>query len=63
MAALLSPQFAKESWGKQATELAISQIPFNDQDVLGALKEYAMCANDLRSALLHKSNLKTQVHL
>ncbi len=49
MAALLSPQFAKESWGKQATELAISQIPFNDQDVLGALKEYAMCANDLRS--------------
>ncbi|MHA6845429.1 hypothetical protein [Ralstonia syzygii] len=49
MVALLSPKFVKESWGKQATELAISQIPFNDKDVLGALKEYAVCPNDIRS--------------
>ncbi|MFJ2992382.1 hypothetical protein [Pandoraea sp. NPDC087047] len=49
MVALLSPKFAKELWGKQATELTISQIPFNDKDVLGALKEYSVCANDIRS--------------
>ncbi|AIO65015.1 hypothetical protein [Burkholderia oklahomensis] len=49
MVALLSPQFVKELWGKQATELAISQIPFNDKDVLDALREYAVCANDIRS--------------
>lgn len=49
MAALLPPQFVKELWGKQATELTISQIPFNDKDVLDALKDYVVCANNIRS--------------
>ncbi|WP_028211712.1 hypothetical protein [Paraburkholderia mimosarum] len=49
MVALLSTQFAKELWGRQAAELDISRIPFKDKDVLGALKEYAVCANDIRS--------------
>ncbi|RQR40597.1 MULTISPECIES: hypothetical protein [unclassified Burkholderia] len=49
MVTFLSPQFAKELWGKKATELTTSQIPFTDKDVLGALKQYAACANDIRS--------------
>lgn len=49
MVALLSPQFANELWGKQATELTISQILFTDKDVLNSLKKYAVCANDIRS--------------
>ncbi|VVE55910.1 hypothetical protein PHO31112_05040 [Pandoraea horticolens] len=49
MVALLSPQFVEELWGKQAAELAISKIPFNDKDVLGALKEYALRLDDIRA--------------
>jgi hypothetical protein len=53
MLTLLSPQFGKESWGKSATELAISQIPFNDKDVLDALGEYAVRAHEVRSRNAH----------
>ncbi|BDD93450.1 hypothetical protein OYT13_16220 [Pandoraea sp. XJJ-1] len=49
MATFLSPQFANELWGKQATEMVISQIPFNEKDLMGALQEYAACASDIRS--------------
>ncbi|MGT0196845.1 hypothetical protein ACVHYJ_33050 [Burkholderia pyrrocinia] len=49
MDTLLSPQFLNELWGKQASELTISNILFNDKDVLSALKKYAVCASDIRS--------------
>ncbi|SAL21397.1 hypothetical protein AWB71_01059 [Caballeronia peredens] len=49
MVAFLSSHFVNESWGKQAAELSISQIPFTGKDVLDALKQYALCANDIRS--------------
>lgn len=49
MVALLSPQFVKEAWGRQATELVTSHVPFNGKDVLDALKVYQTRANDIRS--------------
>ncbi|WP_454738905.1 hypothetical protein [Cupriavidus necator] len=49
MIELLSTQFVSELWGKRAAELTISQIPFNEDDVFSALKEYAVCANGIRS--------------
>ncbi|WP_043288677.1 hypothetical protein [Paraburkholderia oxyphila] len=44
-----SPQFVKEYWGKHAAELAISDIPINEDDVLRALRQYKACANEIRS--------------
>ncbi|MGC2943028.1 hypothetical protein [Burkholderia ambifaria] len=59
MATFLSSQFVKESWGKRATELTISQIPFTEKDVLGALKQYAICANDIRARNLQSEAITT----
>jgi hypothetical protein len=43
-----SAQFATEYWGKRAAELVISNIPINEGDVFSALRQYAVCADDIR---------------
>ncbi|WP_244110115.1 hypothetical protein [Burkholderia ambifaria] len=59
MATFLSSQFVKESWGKRATELTVSHIPFIEKDVLGTLKQYAICANDIRARNLQSEAITT----
>ena len=49
MVELLSPEFVSKLWGKHAAELTMSQIPFNEDDVLSALRQYAVCATDIRA--------------
>ncbi|MBU9678664.1 hypothetical protein KTF37_17570 [Burkholderia multivorans] len=53
MVALWSPEFVNELWGKRATELTIPRIPFNDNDVLDALKAYSTCTDNIRSRNVH----------
>ncbi|WP_375607512.1 MULTISPECIES: hypothetical protein [unclassified Bartonella] len=53
--------FLKKIWAKQAAELSISYIPFNERDVLDALRQYALRPHKLL-ALNPKSEVVTVVN-
>ncbi len=50
-----------KNWAKQGAELSISYIPFNEMDVLDALRQYALRPHKLL-ALNPKSEVVTVVN-
>ncbi|WP_142417159.1 hypothetical protein [Bartonella massiliensis] len=58
---LFSESFSREVWAKQAAELSTSHIPFNERDVLDALRQYALRSHKLL-ALSHKAEVITVVN-
>ncbi|WP_375662663.1 hypothetical protein [Bartonella sp. OC16QHHD] len=58
---LFSEGFSQKIWAKQAAELSISYIPFNERDVLNALRQYALHPHKLL-ALNPKSEVVTVVN-
>ncbi|WP_409360923.1 hypothetical protein ACRPOS_006240 [Bartonella heixiaziensis] len=58
---LFSEGFSQKIWAKQVAELSISHIPFDEKDVLDALRQYALHPHKLL-ALNPKSEVVTVVN-